>query len=715
MSKPTTVAVVVVARNEAELITRCIGSIAAQSRQPDQVILVDDGSSDDTIALARAAFPGIEVLAHHTRSLARNRNSGWQAAKTEFVAFLDADCEAPAHWLDSLLRAAQESGFDVVGGGNAPPQGESTHFDALAIMLDNVVGSRGSVQGQVPREPREVDHLPTLNVMYRRSALVRVGGFDAGFTQIGEDEDLSRRLAASGSRFLAIADATVIHRQRADIGSWARNMHKYGKGRTWLLRRHPQAFSPVFWAPPLMWPLLPLYLPAIALVALYLCVAHGRVWLWPRVTALFVATHLPYGAGQVAGLFERARPERHKRKRIGLIALKNAGNKGDEAIVRAVSERVTRENGEADFYLAAFGPSGFAAVPLPRGGEALDAVILKQLTASDTSRDVRPARLVLDAMRALRVFGGFDALFISGGQWLHDLSFARHAAISALFVFGRMCGTQLGVFCIGVGPLKRAVSRRLVRLAFGKRALMVTRDDKSSALLRDCGLTNVHTATDPVILLSSPLAKRDAKSALISPCAWASFANLYDRSDALRQKVEDGLATLTRGLLERGYSPAFLPTMNPEDAEIAARVAARFENVNVIDTDPMSASAVQQCVASAGVLVTMRLHPMIFATNVTTPLVAFDYAAKVRAFASQAGITDQLVPATQEDWAQGLLDALDRSDPEAFRAALADHRPAQKASLEAAYATLSSWFPNYDQRAMSHPHSDEKNDAHRLC
>ena len=303
MNNSTTVAVVVLARNEAALIARCLGSIAAQTRRPDKVILVDDGSADDTVAIARAAYPQLEVLECHTRSLALNRNSGWQAAKTDYVAFLDADCEAPPQWLMNLLTEAESSGVEAVGGGNRPPGDEGAHFLALGIVVGSFVGSRGSIQGMVPRFRRSVDHLPTLNVLYRTDALERVGGFDPDFVQVGEDEDLSRRMRVAGGRLVAIPDATVIHRQRSDVRSWALNMYKYGKGRTWLLRRHRDAWSPLFILPPLTCALLPLYLPAISLVALWYSIAQRQPRLWPKVLALFVATHLPYGAGQIVGLF----------------------------------------------------------------------------------------------------------------------------------------------------------------------------------------------------------------------------------------------------------------------------------------------------------------------------------------------------------------------------------------------------------------------------
>src|SRR4029453_6762541 len=105
-------------------------------------------------------------------------------------------------------------------------------------MMQTCAGSRGSLQGKLPASGRFVQHLPGLNVLYRTEALKLVGGYDPRFARMGEDEDPSHRLADLGFKLYATPDATVIHRQRDDLDSWARNMRAYGRGRTWLLRRH---------------------------------------------------------------------------------------------------------------------------------------------------------------------------------------------------------------------------------------------------------------------------------------------------------------------------------------------------------------------------------------------------------------------------------------------------------------------------------------------
>lgn len=696
------ISVVVVARNEEQRIGACIASLAAQDLAEFEVILVDDGSTDATVSLARETLPGLHVISSPTRSISRNRDIGWRAARGDLIAFLDADCIAPRHWLSTLARAAEATGAAAVGGGNVPPEETSPHYDALRLMLDTFVGSRGSVQGKVPMTGAFVRHLPGLNVMFRREALERVGGYDPRFARMAEDEDLSIRLTDLGWKLWVEPGATVVHRQRADLASWTRNMRAYGRGRTWLLRRHPNVVSPLFLIPPVALALFPLYLAMIAIYAGFVAVAGGRPKLWPRLVALFAATHLAYAVGQIEGLFIRGdNPDATRpRARIALLALKNAGNKGDEAISACVSARLTRtlriEDAAADLYLGAIGPNGFDIRAVPADPTARDMLIGDMLASSETARGVQNSTLSAIPV-LLSVAAGFRAMVIAGGQWLHDLSLGKHIAVCGVFAFARVFGTRTGVFCIGAGPLRRTFSRRLLRVAFSRRSLMVTRDEASAALLRDCGLSQALAATDPAIELeTAPMVGTQGK-VLISPCAWSSFENLYAlASDEIAQSLAEW-RRVVEGLLEMGEKVAILPTMNPEDTHFAHRLIEGLGDVTIVDTERLTPAQIQGCIAGAKALVSMRLHPLIFASNVSTPIVAISYAAKVEAYCAQAGLGDRLVRIDCADWSSRVLEIFRRA-PDAAQARTA--RAAQQSLLADAYSQFDQWtLPNTDPAA----------------
>jgi GT2 family glycosyltransferase len=247
------------------------------------------------------------VIHNPRRAISAGRELGWRAARAPLVAFLDADCTAPPHWLARLVAAQERLAADAVGGGNRPPIGESRFYDALAIAIDSYVGAYHSVQGRRFATARPVEHLPGLNVLYRRAALDAVGGYDPRFAFMGEDADLSWKLRKKGMRLYYVPDAEVIHRQRPGFVPWLRRMFRYGEGRAALLRKHTVADRRppgLYHVAPLLIPLMPgLHVPFVTLYGLYRGLRAGRPGLGLHVALVLWLTHLGYGAGEWVGLF----------------------------------------------------------------------------------------------------------------------------------------------------------------------------------------------------------------------------------------------------------------------------------------------------------------------------------------------------------------------------------------------------------------------------
>src|ERR1019366_9141445 len=117
------ISAVVCTYNRAELLPRALDSLATQALPAGQfeIILVDDGSSDATRAVA-ADFarraPNFVAIHHVNRGLGAARNTGWRAARAPLIAFLDDDAIAPPEWLDTICRrfAAADARVAVLGG-----------------------------------------------------------------------------------------------------------------------------------------------------------------------------------------------------------------------------------------------------------------------------------------------------------------------------------------------------------------------------------------------------------------------------------------------------------------------------------------------------------------------------------------------------------------------------------------------------------------------
>jgi cellulose synthase/poly-beta-1,6-N-acetylglucosamine synthase-like glycosyltransferase len=200
-------------------------------------------------------------------------------------------------------------------------------YPAYAVLLSTYVGGHDSILNRAVGERHEVDHCPTLNVVYRRSALERAGGFDPAYTRLGEDLEMSRRLTEAGYTLWASPDMVVEHALRPTLRSWLRNMFQYGRGRCFHLKRHPSEFHPKFLAPfaivlayaiAALWDIrsggVPRCLGIVAglhfggIATLLAGEALGQrsgLRTWIVATAIVWLTHLAYGVGLVAELPRR--------------------------------------------------------------------------------------------------------------------------------------------------------------------------------------------------------------------------------------------------------------------------------------------------------------------------------------------------------------------------------------------------------------------------
>jgi glycosyltransferase involved in cell wall biosynthesis len=171
------VSVIVPCRNAARFVREALESITAQTLQPREVLLADDGSSDDSIAVARSAHPGVRVLEGPFGGASGARNAALAQAEGALVAFLDADDRwAPLH-LERALSLLSQGGDTAYLG----------HFDTL-----DGNGNRGSLatlpELKEPMVRLDLDTflsffrrgLPNGSASYvvRRAAAIEAGGFD---------------------------------------------------------------------------------------------------------------------------------------------------------------------------------------------------------------------------------------------------------------------------------------------------------------------------------------------------------------------------------------------------------------------------------------------------------------------------------------------------------------------------------------------------------
>ena len=136
-----TVSVVIPAYNAEKTLRRMLDSVLGQTWQKMQVILVDDGSSDGTVALAREAAkkdPRLTVIAGESLGVSATRNRALELCSGKYIRFVDADDTLPADSMEIMVRRAEQDGSELVIGGYDQYFGENRSFHNLAKRNDTV-------------------------------------------------------------------------------------------------------------------------------------------------------------------------------------------------------------------------------------------------------------------------------------------------------------------------------------------------------------------------------------------------------------------------------------------------------------------------------------------------------------------------------------------------------------------------------------------------
>jgi glycosyltransferase involved in cell wall biosynthesis len=196
MTSTPKVSAIVCAYNEERSLAGALHALLAQTRVPDEVIVVNNASTDDTRAVAER-FPGVTVVDEPDKGLVKARAAGFRAASGEILVYVDADCRPPLRLVERMERRFLRSPQTVA------VTGPYRFYDWDWI---GVAGARVYDYTLAPfAQFLAHDVLRVGAILYggnfalRRAALEAIGGFDTSIEFHGEDTNLGRRLAAIGT------------------------------------------------------------------------------------------------------------------------------------------------------------------------------------------------------------------------------------------------------------------------------------------------------------------------------------------------------------------------------------------------------------------------------------------------------------------------------------------------------------------------------------
>ncbi len=228
------VSVVVASYNGGRTLPACLNSLTHLNYPNYEIILVDDGSTDDTAKIA-SYYPTVRTIHQANQGLSAARNAGVAAATGDLIAFTDSDCRADEDWLYYLVGDLLKTDAAAIGGHNFPPPEDNWVAGAVA-------GSPGG-PAHVMLDDRSAEHIPGCNMMFWKWALEEIEGFDPQFRAAGDDVDVCWRLLQRGRRIAFSHAGFVWHYRRNTITAYVKQQRGYGVAEALLRYKHPEYFN----------------------------------------------------------------------------------------------------------------------------------------------------------------------------------------------------------------------------------------------------------------------------------------------------------------------------------------------------------------------------------------------------------------------------------------------------------------------------------------
>jgi glycosyltransferase involved in cell wall biosynthesis len=304
------ISVVIPARNAGREIGAALQSVFEQRVTGAlEVIVVDDGSTDDTVSVAEQFPCRIERIPGSLGNPARARNIGAKLSGGDPIVFMDADCLAQPNWLAAILNAHAQ-GHAVVGGAVDMPAGMP-----FTARCDYYCGCY-LIHGGRPRQV--VPHHPPPNLSFGREAFFRSGGFSERWPlyYTNEEREPLAKLRAAGDTVLFEPDARVRHRNRAGVKALLRRHYRWGY--TAIESKHITRSARLAWL--YRWPMVA----AVLSPALATAQSAMIAGLWLRAGEAEILLHIPlialsrgaYALGMTMGALDW----RRRRSRNGQTA-----------------------------------------------------------------------------------------------------------------------------------------------------------------------------------------------------------------------------------------------------------------------------------------------------------------------------------------------------------------------------------------------------------
>ncbi len=221
------VSVIVVNWNGLSHLPDCLGSLEAQSYSDFEVVFVDNGSTDDSLAYVAENHPSVKIVPlPENVGFASGNNLGFKQATGKYIVTLNNDTRLAPDWLEQLVCMAEKHPDAGMIGSRICSFEDPDLIDSLSIGICQDGMSRGRYRRQRWSELALPDDMEILfpsacAALYRRDMIEKIGFFDDDFFAYAEDSDLGLRGRLSGWPAFLAADAVVYHKYSQSTGHFS--------------------------------------------------------------------------------------------------------------------------------------------------------------------------------------------------------------------------------------------------------------------------------------------------------------------------------------------------------------------------------------------------------------------------------------------------------------------------------------------------------------
>ncbi len=277
-----------------------------------EILIFPDYMSDED-------FPHTRIIPSGEVGPADKRDMALQYAEGEIFAFIDDDAYPAKDWLKNAVRYFANPEVGAVGGPAVTAPDDDIWQQASGKIYESFLCSGAYTYRYLPKEEREVEDLPSVNLIVRRDVFEQIGGYDSNYYP-GEDTKLCLDIVESGKKIIYSPDVLVYHHRRKVFMQHLKQATNYAKHRGYFAKALPKtSCKPAYFIPSLFvlglvgGPILSFLIPILwyfyfAVIVLYLVLLMvsirktGSFRLWILTFIGIIMTHIGYGLMFIRGL-----------------------------------------------------------------------------------------------------------------------------------------------------------------------------------------------------------------------------------------------------------------------------------------------------------------------------------------------------------------------------------------------------------------------------